>query len=305
MRLTSALSAPSATVDLFHQAPWRAVFAVAGILFASTALAQPPVLLPVPEGPGSPGPCCPAPLDERGQPLAYDRSLLYLPDQHPNTGRDFEARPRDERAFWGRAAWLYGQTQGLAGRTPDWRSGVDAAVGVWWDDARSRGAEAGALFLGDGRTDRPGGTFESRFVTAHADYRANVGKVGHVKLDVLTGYRFASVNEGRDRLSASNHYHGGTLGLAGELRSGPWSIECRASVALGATFFDRNGRGDRTFATAPETAVTLGRELLDGSRLFVGYRLAAIDRIARPDGAADARSRFRSQGVMLGLDWWF
>jgi hypothetical protein len=287
----------------------KTTIAIAGILFAATALAQPPVLLPVPDGPGSPAPCCPTPLDERGEPLTYDRSLLYLPDQHPNPGRDFEARPRDERAFWGRAAVLFGQTNGLAGLTPDWRTGVDAAVGVWWDDARSRGAEAGALYLGDGRARRPGESLETRFVTAHADYRANVGKVGHIKLDVLTGYRFTSIGEDRfttiGHINSGNHFHGGTLGVAGEWRSGPWSLESRASIALGATFYQRNGQGDRTFATMPETAVTLGREILDGSRLFVGYRLAAIDRIARPDAATDARSRFRSQGVMLGLDWWF
>jgi hypothetical protein len=283
--------------------------AIAALFTAASGHAQ-PTLLPVPEaiGPGTPSPCCPNPLDESGRPLSYDRSLLYLPERNPSN-HDFEARPRDERAFWGRTAFVIGQTRGIDGLRPDWRGGLDAATGVWWDSQRSRGAEAGVFFLADGKVDRIDQGLESSFTTAHADYRMNIGKVGHIKLDILAGYRFARVAEERAQSSissdVSNQFHGGTVGIAGELRQGPWSLDARASIAYGACFHSTDGVRSRSSGTMPELAIGIGREILDGSRFFVGYRFAGLDGILRPHLGAPARSRFDSQGVMLGIDWWF
>ena len=277
-----------------------------------------PALLPVPTGPGTPAPCCPTPLDESGQPLAYDRSLLYLPDRHPKPSRPFESRPRDERATWGRAAGLIGQTQSLdpaailAGEpvlTPKWRAGVDAKAGIWWNADRSVGAEVGATYLAEGHASSPRADYATRFFTANGNYRQTVGKVWKIKLDLFAGYRLASVGEELNFNRTSNHFHGGTLGLGGEYRTGPWSADARATVALGATFADHSVNGivvnERTYSTMPELALSLGREVLDGGRLFLGYRFASLNRVVRPTTPVGEWSSVWAQGVMLGLDWWF
>lgn len=295
--------------EMMHRVAPVSLCAIAALFTAASGFAQ-PTLLPVPEsiGPGTPSRCCPNPLDESGRTLPYDRSLLYLPDRNP-TNHDFEARPRDELAFWIRSAFVIGQTRGLDGLRPDWRAGMDAAAGVWWDSQRSRGAEAGVFFLADGEVRQAGQRLESSFTTAHADYRINVGKVGHIKLDILAGYRFARVAEEltQSQISSevSNQFHGGTLGIAGELRQGPWSLDARASIAYGAFFHTSDGVRSRCAGTMPELAIGIGREILDGSRFFVGYRYAGLEGILRPHPGIATRSRFDSQGVMLGIDWWF
>jgi hypothetical protein len=303
--------------------PVRGALAIAACLIGVfPATAQPPSgedvvtppLFPVPTGPGTPAPCCPppaTPTDESGSPLSYDRSLLYLPDRNPGPAHPFESRPRDERALWGRAAGLIGQTQAvdvLAG-TPNWRAGVDAAAGVWWDAERRRGAEAGALYLAEGTAKDGPATASTRFFTAHADYKHTLGRVWRVKLDAFAGYRFASVGEDYGPVRTANHFHGGTLGLGGEYRSGPWSTDVRATVALGKTFGDQAVAGvtrtDRHYAAMPELAMSTGREVWDGGRVFLGYRFASINRIQRPATVPGEGNGFWTQGVMLGLDWWF
>jgi hypothetical protein len=275
-------------------------------------------LLPVPTGPGTPAPCCPTPVDELGKPLTYDRSLLYLPDRYPGSGHQFESRPRDERATWGRAAGLIGQTQSLdpsailAGAPilqPQWRAGLEGGAGIWLNADRSMGLEGGVTYLAEGHAELPPIDFSSRFLTAHGDYRQTVGKVGRIKLDLFTGYRFASINEDVNFFRTTNQFHGGTIGLGGEYRTGPWSTEARASVALGATFADRDFNGrivrDKAYGAMPELAVSFGREVLDGGRLFIGYRFLSLNRIVRPTTLPNEWSSMWTQGVIAGLDWWF
>lgn len=306
--------------------PDRTAMAVVIWLFGvSVAAAQPPArgesvlppLLPVPTGPGTPAPCCPTPLDESGKPLEYDRSLMYLPDRHPGGSRPFESRPRDERATWGRAAAVFGQTQSLETAAlpdgsnklqPNWRAGVDGAVGAWWDADRSRGTEFGALYLAEGHAGSGNTVLDTRFFSAHANYRQSVGRIGKIKLDALAGYRFASVGEDTPPSQTDNRFHGGTLGLDGEYRHGAWSADARASVALGATFADQSGlfsRNDRTYAVLPELTLSLGREVLDGGRVYLGYRFAYLNRIVRPTTDPGTWSSFWMQGVTVGFDWWF
>ncbi|MFO0937237.1 MAG: BBP7 family outer membrane beta-barrel protein [Gemmataceae bacterium] len=303
-----------------------AIALAAWLIGVSTSLAQSPncddpvkpPLIPVPTGPGTPAPCCPTPLDEYGKPLDYDRSLLYLPEQNPRTAHPFESRPRDERATWGRAAGLIGQTQSfepvglLAGQpslAPRWRAGLDAEAGVWWNADRSIGAEIGATYLAAGTATSAAGDLATRFFTGQGTYRQTVGKIGKIKMDMFAGYRFASVSEDYNLDRATNYFNGGTFGMGGEYRYGPWSADVRATVALGVTFADRSLNGmnvsDRTFATMPELALSLGREILDGGRVFLGYRFASLNHIARPQMANGEWSSFWVQGVMVGLDWWF
>jgi hypothetical protein len=276
-----------------------------------------PPLLPVPTGPGTPAPCCSIPVDESGKPLEYDRSLMYLPDRHPGQNRPFESRPRDERATWGRAAALFGQTQSLEATglpdgsnklQPNWRAGVDGAAGVWWDTERSRGTEFGALYLAEGHAGTGNTEFSTRFISANGHYRQSVGRVRKIKLDAFTGYRFASLAEDTIPNQTENQFHGGTLGLDGEYRQGVWSADARASIALGATFADQTGlltRNDRKFAVLPEVTMSLGREVLDGGRVFLGYRFAYLNHVVRPTTDAGSWSSFWMQGVTVGLDWWF
>jgi hypothetical protein len=302
-----------------------AIAVVVWLIGVSAAAAQPPAhgdsvlppLLPVPTGPGTPAPCCPTPMDESGKPLEYDRSLMYLPDRHPGHNRPFESRPRDERATWGRAAALYGQTQSLetAGLPdgsnklqPNWRAGIDAAAGVWWDSERSRGTEFGALYLAEGHISHGLAESETRFLSANGHYRQSVGRVWKIKLDAFTGYRFASVSEETTPSRTENHFHGGTLGLDGEYRHGAWSADARASIALGATFADQVGfmaRNERTFAVLPELSMSLGREVFDSGRVFLGYRFVQLNHLIRPTTAANSWSSFWMQGVTVGFDWWF
>src|SRR5262249_11007454 len=80
-------------------------------------------------------------------------------------------------------------------------------------------------------------TFSTWFAGADANYRHNLYCSANARLDALAGYRFAYLRDElflgsfpdggsdtflRNRAAASNTFHGGQVGLAGELRADRW-----------------------------------------------------------------------------------
>lgn len=206
----------------------------------------------------------------------------------------------------------------------------------------------------------------TRFATADVNYRHNLACTTAARLDALAGYRYAHLGEQfevygkrlgpagqivrfRDDATASNQFHGGQVGLAGEVRAGGWYAGGTAKVAFGSVFADTglggkfrvNGTvvpsgfysrpglaGEREytrFGVVPTVGLTLGRQLGDHARVFVGYNFLYANHFTRgPDvieptpnvsaadpfrplpAAADRRdnvtSDFWAQSVNLGLE---
>ena len=154
----------------------------------------------------------------------------------------------------------------------------------------------------------------------------------------------------RDDVRARNTFHGGQLGLAGEYRLDRWFISGTGKVAFGAVFAkteldgkfrvdgnvvpigfyarpDVNGpRSHSQFAVLPTVGVTLGRQLGDHARLFLGYNFQFLNRVTRgpdvldptpavlaanpqtPVASAGTRrdattSDFWVQSLSLGMEW--
>ncbi|MBX9579261.1 MAG: BBP7 family outer membrane beta-barrel protein [Gemmataceae bacterium] len=153
----------------------------------------------------------------------------------------------------------------------------------------------------------------------------------------------------RDQAGAENDFHGGQVGLAGEYRAGSWYAGMTGKVAFGTVFTDTSLEGkfrvdgtvipsgfyarpglsgdrDHTrFGVLPAVGVTVGRQLGDHARLFVGYSFLYLNHLTRgpdvidpapPVSAADpfrvnpvganrrdaADSDFWAQSVNLGLE---
>jgi hypothetical protein len=119
-----------------------------------------------------------------------------------------------------------------------------------------------------------------------------------------------------DQFDASNDFHGGDLGLIGEFRRGRWSLDWRASVALGANlaFVDidgattvtvpgfapltstggllalssNRGRFERDhFAVVPEVSAKLAYQITPNLRGTVGYDFLYWTHVFRPGGQID------------------
>src|SRR5262249_31663797 len=91
-------------------------------------------------------------------------------------------------------------------------------------------------------------TLSNWFITTDVDYRRNLYCSPTARLDALVGYRFAYLREelypgeppdpakdehDRNRVAVTNPFHGGQIGLAGEVRGERWYISGSAKVALG------------------------------------------------------------------------
>jgi hypothetical protein len=111
----------------------------------------------------------------------------------------------------------------------------------------------------------------SEFWGTELDYRCNLWRGCHSRLDLLAGFRYLELKEGLDITSFSeipqiggglveplrtdqfdtfNQFFGGQLGLLWECRAGRWSLDLRAKVALGETSRSVNIQGNTLF-TAP------------------------------------------------------
>ncbi|MCS7022622.1 MAG: BBP7 family outer membrane beta-barrel protein [Gemmataceae bacterium] len=164
-------------------------------------------------------------------------------------------------------------------------------------------------------------TYSSRYITVDVNYRHNLACADRYRLDLLIGYRHAfvqdelyfgeppddrSYDQHRDnRLAASNPFHGGQLGLAGEYRGGPWFVTGAVKVAWGVVapkieatglFLDTYARTSgglwqrlpaldnplaERFAVMPMLRLTVGRQFGNHLRVYAGYNFYYLSRVVR------------------------
>jgi hypothetical protein len=172
----------------------------------------------------------------------------------------------------------------------------------------------------------------SRLLGAGALYRQDLGMWGGERISALIGYRYlhssdklsipGSVNllgvfsvSDTDAFNATSNFHGVDLGLAGEWKRGPWSLEWRAKVALGVnlnsaaisgittlsafgtttTFAggflalsSNSGNFSQTrFSAVPELALKAGYRLAPRWQLFAGYDVMYWTDVQRAGGLID------------------
>jgi hypothetical protein len=173
----------------------------------------------------------------------------------------------------------------------------------------------------------------SRLLGAGVLYRQDIGTWGGERISALIGYRYLhssdrlsiAVNENApgfgffgdtDFFNASSNFHGLDLGVAGEWRSGPWSLEWRGKVALGANVSSASIDGTTTinpvtggtltfpaglfalssnignyaqtrFAAVPELSLKAGYQIAQGWQLIGGYDLLYWSGVQRAGGLID------------------
>lgn len=176
---------------------------------------------------------------------------------------------------------------------------------------------------------------------AEVNYRRNLLGCDCSRLDAIVGYRYLNFKESLtitevglltnptppaplltgtaaaafDEFRAENNFHGGQIGLAGEIRRGRWSIDGRASVAFGTVFQSADITGGQLqllpgaaaptafsggllalpganignhsqakFAVLPEAGVNFGYHITPNWRVFVGYNFLYVSNVLRPAG---------------------
>jgi hypothetical protein len=172
----------------------------------------------------------------------------------------------------------------------------------------------------------------SRLLGAGALYRQELGMWGGERISALIGYRYlhssdklsipVAVNVAglvtlgdSDAFNAVSNFHGVDLGLAGEWRRGPWMLEWRGKVALGANFNSATINGITTitafgvtttfpagflalssnsgnfsqtrFSAVPELALNAAYQLAPRWQLFGGYDLMYWTNVQRAGGLID------------------
>lgn len=189
-------------------------------------------------------------------------------------------------------------------------------------------------------------TYTSWYIAADVNYRHNLLCAPHYRLDLLLGYRHAfaqdelyfgeppdgsTVDQHRlHRLAASNPFHGGQVGLAGEYRGGPWFVAGAVKIAWGVvtpkiestglftgTFAPGPGgwqrpvgldsRWGERFAVLPVLELAVGRQVGNHLRLYAGYTFHYLSRSIRLADALDPWSIPRLtdlwlQSLSLGLE---
>ena len=171
----------------------------------------------------------------------------------------------------------------------------------------------------------------SRLLGAGALYRQDVGTWIDQRISALIGYRYlrssdrlsipVALNFGLgplsdiDSFNASSNFHGVDIGIAGEWKRGPWTLEWRGKVALGANFNSAEISGTTTanfgggittvpggllalssnsgnfsqtrFAAVPELALKAGYQVAPQWRLVAGYDLLYWTGVQRSGGLID------------------
>jgi hypothetical protein len=178
---------------------------------------------------------------------------------------------------------------------------------------------------------------------ADVNFRRNLGGSECARLDALVGYRYVgfkeelSVTESFNRTNTSNftvgvpavagtitdkfrtenNFHGGQIGLTGEVRRGRWYLDGRASIAFGTMFERAEVNGAQSllfangavgqyaggllavpganigtftqnkFAVVPEATLNFGYHLTPNLRVFVGYNFLYMSNVLRPSGVID------------------
>jgi hypothetical protein len=120
-----------------------------------------------------------------------------------------------------------------------------------------------------------------------------------------------------DTFRTENHFHGGQIGLAGQVIRGRWSLDGRATVAFGNLTQIAEISGGQTlglangtvanfaggllalpganigrytqnqFCVVPEVGLNVGYQLTSRLRFFVGYNFLYIGNALRPEGLID------------------
>ena len=199
-----------------------------------------------------------------------------------------------------------------------------------------------------------------RYQTADVNYRHACLRDSVVSIDVLAGYRYAHLGEGlhlynkrmggdgflirtKDHLSTSNQFHGGQIGLAGEVRHGPMYFSLMGKLAIGAVAsstlaeggFRVNGNVDPfgfytrpalagmrshcDFALMPTLNAATGWQCSEHTRIFVGVNFQYLSTVIRPQDMLDlvpewngngdgshrdaGRSDFWAITASLGMEW--
>jgi hypothetical protein len=115
----------------------------------------------------------------------------------------------------------------------------------------------------------------------------------------------------RDQVEAANDFHGGQVGLAGEYRSGDWYVGGTGTVAFGTVFTETDLRGQfrvngtvipsgfyarpgvagvreqSRFAVMPVVKLSVGRQLGEHARVFVGYQFQYLNNLTRGGDVLD------------------
>jgi hypothetical protein len=151
------------------------------------------------------------------------------------------------------------------------------------------------------------------------------GLIGYRYLHLRDDLRISTATQGvflgpftlttNDEFEAANNFHGLDLGLTGEIRSGPWSVEWLAKAALGVNVADVSISGSTSstvfgitltsaggllaqptnignfsnsrFSVVPELALKLGYQITPEWRAFVGYDALYWSNVQRAGGAID------------------
>ncbi|TFV45280.1 BBP7 family outer membrane beta-barrel protein [Bradyrhizobium niftali] len=172
----------------------------------------------------------------------------------------------------------------------------------------------------------------SRLFGTGALYRQDIGMWSGQRVNALIGYRYlrssdtlwitdtaSSVAFGTftpsDNFKAASNFHGLDLGLTGDWRNGPWSLEWRGKVALGANLNTADVSGSTTstiagftttvpggflalasnsghfsqtkFAVIPELSLKAGYQIAPAWRLTVGYDVLYWTGVQRAGGLID------------------
>jgi putative beta barrel porin BBP7 len=182
----------------------------------------------------------------------------------------------------------------------------------------------------------------SRLYGAGALYRRDIGSYatpwGAERFSLLVGYRFlhesdrldiatqstalaggdipaGTVFVSSDSFHARSNFHGVDLGVAGEFSRGPWMLEWRAKVALGANFSEAQINGTTSitaggvatsspggllalssnigsytqtrFAAVPDFAVKAGYQLAPSWQIVAGYEVLYWTGVQRAGGLID------------------
>jgi len=172
----------------------------------------------------------------------------------------------------------------------------------------------------------------SRLFGTGALYRQDIGMWSGQRVNALIGYRYlrssdtlwitdtaSSVAFGTftpsDNFKAASNFHGLDLGLTGDWRNGPWSLEWRGKVALGANLNTADVSGSTTstiagftttvpggflalasnsghfsqtkFAVVPELSLKAGYQIAPAWRLTVGYDVLYWTGVQRAGGLID------------------
>jgi hypothetical protein len=179
---------------------------------------------------------------------------------------------------------------------------------------------------------------------AEVNFRRNLGGNECARLDAIVGYRHVNFKEQllisetfartpnsdlnvgvgnivagtiTDSFRTENNFHGGQIGLAGEMRRGRWYVDGRASIAFGTVFqrseiaggqqvlFNNGTTGQfaggllalpganigsfsaTRFAVVPEVGLNLGYHLTPQLKMFVGYNFLYLSNVLRPAGTID------------------